>query len=190
MMVFTQAGDILLFHGNDPVDLAIQAITGSQYNHAAIIGPDGKIVEAWTDGVFSHTPAESFADSTLQYVDVRRAISLNPQQLESVSVKAATYEGDAYGYLDIGFLAFLCLTRRLPNGFVVDSLLENVDGAIANMVQLGKKHVICSALVALSFSDSGFPVISMDGARLDSEFVTPYDLEHSPMFVPIGRIYP
>ena len=51
MLLPIQAGDILLYSGETPVDDLIRVVTMSSFNHVAVALPDGKMVEALPGGV-------------------------------------------------------------------------------------------------------------------------------------------
>ena len=88
-----QPGDILLVHGNSPLDAAIRWATNSPYNHAAIVATDGaSVIEAqapFTDCV----PATIYAGRA----DVWRLVV--PSGASDIAAKLAQdYVGKPYGY--------------------------------------------------------------------------------------------
>jgi hypothetical protein len=89
-----QPGDILLVHGDTPVDAAIRWATNSPYNHAAIVATDGaSLIEAQTP-VSDCVPASIYAGRA----DVwRLGPFANPVAAAAATI-AADYVGKPYGY--------------------------------------------------------------------------------------------
>ena len=92
-MTTLQPGDILLVHGNSPLDAAIRWATTSPYNHAAIVATDSASVIEAQAPVTDCVPATLYAARA----DVWRLVI--PWKASRIAAALAEgYVGKPYGY--------------------------------------------------------------------------------------------
>lgn len=91
-----QPGDILLVHGNSPLDAAIRWATNSPYNHAAIVATDGASVIEAQAPVTECVPATLYAGRA----DVWRLGPFAKPVAGMAAKVAQDYVGKPYGYLE------------------------------------------------------------------------------------------
>lgn len=99
--------DIALFRGRGLLSAAIRWQTASQYSHAAVVLPDGKIIEAWQGEGVRITTLDS-----VQGVDFFK-VWLTSTQRDEVLRFLAGQIGMGYDYL--GVLRFLTRFRGAPD---------------------------------------------------------------------------
>lgn len=84
---------VLLFKGRGLISTAIRWQTRSVYSHAALLRPDGRIIESWQGAGVRLKRLEDWRD-----VDVFDVPSMSPEQWRVALDYAALYLGSGYDY--------------------------------------------------------------------------------------------
>ena len=124
---------ILLYKSRHPIGRLISLTTGSPYNHAAALLPDGSVVEAWSPGGVRHcAPGERHDDGTP--VDVFRVPYLSPEQAVRIEQELLAHVGKPYDWQSV-----IWFLRKVP-------------------VDINPDAWFCSELVAFAFGSWGYPI--------------------------------
>jgi hypothetical protein len=146
-------GDYFVVHTTGIAAKLIQFGTRSKWNHAGIYIGDGEIIEARPSGVKRASVTKYDALPIIWSSE-----SLTQEQRENISQFAKGFENDGYGVWSIVALGFKCLTFGIP-------LLP------ANWMAVREKRVICSQLVAWTYSHAKIKL-----SKKQHALVTPKDL--------------
>lgn len=148
------AGDIILYHGYSPMANLIRFFDDAEYNHASICVAKGQVGEATATGLKRHTIENSIKGND---VIVLRLPSVS-DNLQPVIKKADKYlaTGNPYAYDQILMLAFLGLTRKIPNNAFYKWLLRRILDQAADWLlpQGDKQPMICSEFVYRSYDEA------------------------------------
>lgn len=147
-------GDYFVVHTTGIPAKLIQIGTRSKWNHAGIYLGDDQIIEARPQGV--KTAHISKYDG--KPIIWSNESSLTEEERKKLVGFAEHFKNDGYGIWSIVALGFKCLTFGLP-------LIP------ADWLAIREKKVICSQLVAWSYSHVGIKVSNKKHA-----LVTPKDL--------------
>jgi len=128
-------GDYFVVHTTGPAARAIQLGNWSTWNHAGIYIGDGQIIEARPSGV-SISPLSKYDNHKIIWSNES---SLTQAEREELVRFAKGFLNDGYGVWSIIALGIKCLTFGIP--FLP-----------ANWMAIREKRVICSQLVAWSYS--------------------------------------
>lgn len=143
-------GDIVLVHGTSPLDRLVQLFTRSHWNHAALVVPGGRFVEANAHGVQT-VPGTAYDHADM--VVIPRPACWDPYDWAAATLfaQAMAHRHERYGYLQIAAIVLATITRG--------HLAIKWDGTM-----------ICSELVARAYEHAGY-IWSKDPA-----LISPADL--------------
>jgi len=132
MMPILLPGDVVLVHGHDFVDDAIEFVTHSKYSHVALAVNGNTLIEAQGGRVVGYQPASAYSGQA----DVFRT-QLAPDVLARVVAKAESYRGEHY-----------------DDELIVVELVRYATGINLPCEELHK--LICSTLVGDAFRGEGY----------------------------------
>jgi hypothetical protein len=153
--------------------VAIRALDGGAYSHAAIWAGACNVVESTTPEVVAHTLDESLVGHPRKYVDVYRRKT--PRKGIRIVQEALCYQGRPYPKGELYLLALLlAASTSIPNDRAAVAFLKQTCKLEAFLKATQGKQpredlVTCSALVAQSHFDaaSSFRVVPERGKRVD-----------------------
>ncbi len=155
-----EPGDILLSLGISKTSIAIRALDGGDYSHAAL-WTGAAVIESTTPCVQELALDDSLGRHPREYIDAYRYKTMDRAKASIVVNSARAYVGRAYAYGDLFLCASLmALATGVPKRGQVRLLKEACE--FFHFMTLDHptagEHVTCTQLVVRAYDEAGLPL--------------------------------